>query len=205
MSAGGSSSRSSEYANRDSFLAPVQAGFLQDMFRQAQGQTNPAATRNAAYGATGVTNPMMLTTLRNTAAMTDPSAMIRAQAGSLKAGLGDLFRTEINPAIQTDAIAAGGFGGGRQGVAEGVAAGQLADAYTQGFGDIVANARQTALGAASQMPGLSSAYYTGRVAPTLAGFDPLTQLASILGSPILLDRARAGQRSSSGSFDFGLI
>ncbi len=82
-----------------------------------------------------------LETLRG---LMDPTAQISAQSKSLKSGLGELFREELNPAIRGDAIAAGGFGGGRQGVAQGQAVGELADAYTQGLGSITAQANAQA-------------------------------------------------------------
>lgn len=77
----------------------------------------------------------------------NPTGQIAAQSRSLRSGLKEQFAEEINPAISGSAIAAGGFGGGRQGVAQGQAAGEIADAYTQGLGQITADANNLALGA----------------------------------------------------------
>ncbi len=200
MAVGGSSSQQTQ--RQDSFIDPTQAGFLGQMWQQAMGAGDPLATQEAARRASQMTTPQIGAALGNTTALTDASSQISAQAQSLQSGLGQLFREEINPAISSNAIAAGGFGGGRQGVAQGVATGQLGQAYTQGLGDIVANANRTALGAAGLVPGLSSAMYQSEVNPTLAGYDPLSRLASILGSPTVLNRQRG--QSSSGSFSLGL-
>lgn len=204
MSAGGSSSNesssSNSFTNMDSFISGSQLPFLQNMWQQSQGYANPGVTQGAAQAGAGAVLPGMQSAYGNIGALTDPTAQIDAQSSSLQAGLGQMFREQINPAIQTNAISAGGFGGGRQGVAEGVATGQLADAYTKGYGDIVSRANNTALGAGSMLPGMAQGIYDMNVNPTMAGLDPMAQLASILGNPAILNKTRSqSQGQSSGS------
>jgi hypothetical protein len=201
MSAKGDTSKQSQ--SNKSFIAKQQLPYLENLWQQAQGVADPNAVTQAAQGVADFSSPMMRQAMTSVFGLTNPQAQIDAQAASLQSGLGDLFRNEINPAIQTNAIAAGGFGGGRQGVAEGVAAGQLANAYTQGYGDIVGRANQTALGASGMMPGMMQGLYDTETLPSMAGFDPLTTLAAILGSPTVLGKS-SGKGKSAG-FGFGVI
>lgn len=103
------------------------------------------------FGAQQNQSQPALTTL---AGLMDSRGQIAAQSASLKSGLGELFSEEINPALKGNAIAAGGFGGGRQGVAQGQAAGELMDSYTQGLGDITAGANAQAAAAAQGYSGI---------------------------------------------------
>lgn len=202
-----SKSSSSRTQTARSFIAPIQEGYLSAMFANAQGAANPAQSQQAAYGGAYAGMPALDQALRGTTSLMNPQAQIAAQSASLQAGLGQLFREEINPAITSRAVAAGGLGGGRQGVAQGVAAGQLGQAYTQGLGDITARANQTALGAASVAPQLADARYRASVQPTMAGLDPLARLAQILGAPTVLSTTedRASSDSKSAGFEFGLF
>lgn len=191
--------QSTSSGSNRSFVDPMQQGFLQNLYGSAMGFANPGATTAAAQGASAAMLPGMRQAFGNIAGLADPRDQIRAQDKSLRAGLGALFTEEMMPAIQSDAISAGGFGGGRQGVAEGVAAGQIADAYTAGMGDITARANQTAVQAASQIPQLAQGLYTAYTAPSLAGLDPLSRLASILGSPTVLSQGQQTAKSSSSA------
>lgn len=190
MSAGGQKSNQSSASQ--TFIDPMQQGFLSGLWSMAQQNIRPGAIGNqaqaaarpgaqasgAALGAlTGtVQNPLQgqqsvltrLSQLGNVGQQTqayqpalaamrqqmNPTRQIQAQGRSLQSGLGEMFREELNPAIRGNAIAAGGFGGGRQGVAQGQAVGELADAYTQGLGDITANANAQALGASQGYAGI---------------------------------------------------
>ncbi|MFT3973156.1 MAG: hypothetical protein QM699_06825 [Amaricoccus sp.] len=190
---------SNSQSQSGSYVDPTQAGYLQNLWSSAQGAANPGAATAAATKLNAGIMPGLQSAFKSTSALTDPTKQIAAQAASLKAGLGDLFRTEINPAIRTDAIGAGGFGGGRQGVAEGVAAGQLADTYAASLGDITANANNTALSAANQAGSLGSIIQNLGMLPTTAGLGQLSTLASILGDPTVLQQALATSTSKGGS------
>lgn len=209
MSVGGSSKKqeSSQSAASESFISDIQSGYLQSMFGQASHVTNPYGAQADATHMRGELMPGLQAAFGNISGLTDTQEQIDAQSASLQAGLGQLFREEINPAIQTEAVGAGQFGGGRQGVAEGVATGQLADAYTKGYGDIVARANQTATAAGSLMPQLAQAAYNTYQAPRTAGLDVLAQYADVLGAPIVLQRSQAqsGSSAKAGGFSFGLF
>lgn len=179
-----------------SFISKQQLPFLRDLWQQAQGMSNAVTPGVQALGQSLI--PGMQGAFNNTLGLTDPQAQIDAQSASLQAGLGQLFREEINPAITSNAIAAGGLGGGRQGVAQGVAAGQLGQAFTQGLGDITARANQQALGAANSLGGQAGAM-TGAA---MAGFDPLSRLAAIIGAPTVLNKQESSGSSSGFKFGF---
>ena len=141
----------------------------------------------------------------------NPNSPIAQQQASLQAGLGQMFREELMPSMQSNAIAAGGVGGGRQGVAEGVAAGQMAQAYTQGLGDITARANQQALGAAGMMPGRSQALAEATYGSLYGGdkgMSILGQLAGIIGGPTVTQQSQSSGRcwgtGKSSGWGFGV-
>ena len=203
MSGGRSTNFSNSYGQ--TFVDPNQQGYLDQLRGGAFGVGDASAQQGVALGAAQQNQPGLTNAMGTAAGLMDPSAQIEAQSAALQSGLGSLFRNEINPGIESEAIAAGGLGGGRQGVAQGVAAGQLGDAFTQGYGDIVGRANQQALGAAGMMPGLANANMQNALQPMMAGLDIQSQLANILGGPTILSRntSRAGgasnQYSRSGS------
>lgn len=137
--------------------------------------------------------------LGQTQQLADSQGQIAAQEASLASGLGNLFRDQINPAISNNAIQAGGFGGSRQGVAQGQAAGQLGQAFTEGLGDITARANAQALGAQGQ----GTASLPGLFDMGMAGFNnqwsPLQQFAGLLGGPQVLTQSQGTSESSSES------
>ena len=186
-----------------SFIDPVQEQHLQGLWNRGSGLAQQGRAAGAARRASRQNRGHIRQAQNTASAIADPTAQIEAQAGSLATGLGNLFQNQIMPGIQSDAIAAGGFGGGRQGVAEGVAAGQLGNAYAQGLGDITANANQQALQAAGMSPALGQANIANRVSPFTAGFEPLQRLAAILGSPTVLNEQSASKESFGFDLPFG--
>ena len=126
----GLSSMAGLAANGSPELAQAMTGLMGMMGQPTAGFADATARLNAAD--------------RSFASMSDPTAQIAADEGSLKAGLDSLWKNTINPSIRGDAMAAGGFGGGRQGVAEGVAAGELGNTYATSMGDIQSRARASA-------------------------------------------------------------
>ena len=184
-----SQSVSGSSGQSQSFIDPMQQGFLQDLWGQGAQQADPGAVTAASRGMVNRVMPGMRAADRTLAGLSNPNQQIAAQQRSLKAGLGNLFATEINPAIQGDAIEAGGYGGGRQGVAEGVAAGQLGNTYAQALGDITAGANQQAGTAAGMRGQLAPAMYNLGMMPSMAGFAPLQAMQGLLGSPTVLSQA----------------
>lgn len=202
------SNQSVSTSQSGTYLDMNQYAYLGSLYDQAFGATNTAGAQQAAQQASGFTAPALTTGLAGLTSLTDPTSQIQAQEQALATGLGNLFSQEINPAIESGAIATGGFGGGRQGVAQGVAAGQIADAYTTGLADITAQANQTALAASGMMPALTDSLYSTFLNPQLAAFDPLVQLAGILGAPTILSQMSSQSTSSgqgeSAGFGFNL-
>lgn len=123
--------------------------------------------------------------------------VLEQQISQLQEDTGRLFREELNPAITSRAVAGGTLGGGRQGVAQGLAAESAARTFTQGATalrsadiasrDAVAgtiasntlNAASTGLGA---LPSLLDVLQRG----TQSELGVYSQLSSILGGPTTL-------------------
>ncbi len=130
------------------------------------------------------------------------NAVLEEQIDLLQSDLGDLFREELNPAITSEAVAGGQLGGGRQGVAQGIATEAVGDLFTQGAtalraGDIAARdaaastiAQNNLVGAQTglaSLPGLLGIAETG----TFASLAPSERLAAILGDPTVLTRSES--------------
>jgi len=187
------------------FVDPSQQPFQAFLRNAGQAQVGVGAGAVGAAASRGAGNINAAQTANR--ALFDPAAQIAAQTSSLKSGLGSLFKNEINPAIENAAIASGGFGGGRQGVAQGVAAGQLGDAFTSGLGDITARANAQAQVAIGAAPGLAEAGIGAAAAPGQFGFDQLGQFAQLVGAPTVLSAGETfgttGSRARGGSTSTG--
>lgn len=202
-SAGGSKQESYNQQSSQTYVDPIQQGFLQNLYGSAQAQANPGEGRRYGAMASRQNAPFLAQGMNVLGRLADPTSQIAAQQESLQAGLGQLFTEELNPALESNAIAAGGFGGGRQGVAQGQAVGQLGQAYTQGLGDIVARANAQAASAASLMPQLAQAQAANALLPQTAALDPLERLAGILGGPTVLAKSQGVGGGSREAFDVG--
>ena len=161
--------------------------------------TDPNAASSMAHQTVRKTMPGLQSDYDALGGMTDPTAAAAGQKAALSSGLGHMFRTQINPAIEGDAIAAGGFGGGRQGVAQGVAAGEMANAFTQGAADIDAAAQARALQAAQMRSGLAGNMFDIGQGAANAGLDQLGRLSQILGPATVLSRQRGSSVGGSSS------
>ena len=129
--------------------------------------------------------------------MSGESPLLDEQIAALEQDTGRFFNETLLPGIQGDAIAAGGLGGGRQGVAEGLAAERTADAFTQGVTALRTadmNARDQAArdlvgtdlaGAQAGLAGLPSLYGLANESFG-AELEPFNRLAAILGGPTVL-------------------
>lgn len=200
---GASGNKSKQSSEQSSKVWKLQAPFLEDLYQAGSDIALPGAgAAQTDAGALGQQfAPGMLNAFNNVSGLTDPTAQITAMSNSLQAGLGDLFRNQINPAIEGSAINTGGFGGGRMGVAQGVATGQLANAFTQGYGDIVADANRQSMGAAGMLPGLAMGAIDNSMAGSNAGLDILQRLGAILGNPTVLSRGSSSGKSSGFGFN----
>ena len=133
-----------------------------------------------------------------------------AQLDVLEQRMGTLFNEELNPAITARHVAGGTLGGGRQGVAQGQAAGRVAREFSAGATDIISRdqlAKDAAAGqlitgrnqaaqiGAQLLPGMLSTAQAGLGAP----LSPYTSLAGILGGPLALTDSQSTNEASSES------
>jgi hypothetical protein len=140
--------------------------------------------------------------------LTGENPVLQEQIDSLREDTGRLFTEEFNPAITSRAVAGGTLGGGRQGVAQGMAMDSLAREYTRGVTALRANdvnardnaaatiasnslaAANTGLGA---LPGLLDLKERG--ANSELGI--FSSLANILGGPTVLGQSESSDFSRS--------
>jgi len=198
-SASDSFGRDDSYQRSGSFIDPRTGGFQLDMLRQGQAAMDPTAARRTAESLSRRTLPGMQSTFNNLGALTNTDRAVEEGGTALREGLGDLFKKEIMPGIQSDALMTGGFGGGRQGVAEGVAGGRIADTFRTGLADIRQAANQTAIGAAGAQGAMGEGIFNMGMQPTTAAFGPLSEFASLLGSPAVLQEAVSRSTGRTGS------
>lgn len=136
--------------------------------------------------------------------------VLEQQIAELQEDTGRLFREELNPAITSRNVAGGTYGGGRQGVAQGMATEVAAREFTKGAtalrsADIAArdsaaqsvaqntiNAASTGLGA---IPSLLETLQQGNNAE----LNVYSQLSSILGGPSTLTTSQSSSESLAES------
>jgi hypothetical protein len=131
-----------------------------------------------------------------------------AQIAQLQKDTGQLFTDQFNPAITSDAVSSGNLGGGRQGVAQGMAMDTLARQFSSQATTIRSNdqaqkdsaastvagnsltAANTGLGA---LPGLLSVVGQGQN----ADLDIYSKLAQIYGGPTTLSSSQSTSASAA--------
>ena len=211
-------------ASSSSFVDPKQQPYLdflrnasQGMFQnygQDAGQWSQQYApqlfqQGQQYAQQATSNPF----LSNLQGMSTPGGnqdLINRQVSQLGQDLGRTFQQQVLPGIKSDAIGMGGFGGTRQGVAEGMASQGFADAFSRGTTDIYGQnaqqAQQAAIagggllgqGALGAMSGLGGLFDLG-MGQFTGGFSPLMALGGIIGDPTVLDKSK----SSSWNFNAG--
>jgi len=140
--------------------------------------------------------------------VTRDTNLLDEQIGGLGEDLGRFFREELNPAITSRGVATGTLGGGRQGVAQGRAAGDVAREFQRGSTALrVADQTQRealAVGNAdrrlqSSATGLNA--LPGLLGVSQAGFGaelaPWEALAGIVGGPTTLSGSEQSSFSQS--------
>jgi hypothetical protein len=142
--------------------------------------------------------------------LSDDNRVLQEQIDLLSADIGDFFSEEINPAITSSSVASGQLGGGRQGVAQGIAAGEAGELFTRGAtelraGDIAARdaiasglANNAISGAQVGIQGSSQLLDIANVGFG-AELEPFARLAAILGDPTVLSQSQDIAQSSSAS------
>jgi len=226
-SLGGGRSRSSQSSESSGYSGSVQTSgstqdiFQSDIYSQLYGNASTAAGGAAANAGQLRTAAQQLFTGGNqfleqlggdagSAYLEDRlsanNPVLEQQISQLQQDTGRLFREELNPAITSRAVAGGTFGGGRQGVAQGLAAESAARVFTQGAtalraGDVASrdsiaqSVAQNSLASASTglgaLPSLLEVLERGNNAE-LGVYGGLSQ---ILGGPTTLTTAQSLARS----------
>lgn len=184
---------SNSFSQSGSYVDPSQAGYLDSLRKNAQ----------SAYAASGATlNPFNQDlmgqgqqALGNLQSLGDATGVATAQLEGLRSGLDDMFGQGLNQ-IGANASSAGAFGGSRQALQEAALGGEIAKAYTQGYGDIMANANNQAITANNAaIAGLSPLYNLGMGSQ----FGSLGALQSLLGDTTVLQAATSGSQSTGQS------
>jgi hypothetical protein len=161
-----------------------QAGNLQ---RQQQGTVPGAAQRLGNQ-----VNPAANFGLEQMRQFANPnSALAQRQTALLGESVGKEFGRSVLPQIQSGAGLGGNIGGSRQALAQGVAAGDAAQAISSGATDFFANAYNQAQGAAGALPGMAGQVFNLGMQPFQAQWAPMTALSGILGGPTVLNRSQA--------------
>ena len=137
------------------------------------------------------------------------SPVLDDQIAALAEDVGEFFSEQVNPAITSEFVASGTLGGGRQGVAQGIAAREAGRTFARGATELRAQdmaARDQAAAILGQQR-LQGAQTGLAALPSLAGIAefgfgaelaPYERLAAILGGPVTL----SDSRSFSTSEDF---
>ena len=113
------------------------------------------------------------------------------------------FTEQINPTITGEAINSGGLGGGRQGVAQGIAARGTQEAIAQGTQALQSNAFGQSLQAnQSAIGNLGNLFQTG-TAGFQNQFAPLQNQAAILGRPTVIGRGSSSSKATDMSGGIG--
>ncbi len=141
----------------------------------------------------------------------EDGGLLDEQIGLLSEDVGRFFSEQLNPAITSEAIAGGQLGGGRQGVAQGIAAGEAGSAFARGASALraadlesrdrsaVALGQQRLTSAEKGLNGLSTLAGIADLGFG-AGLAPFERLAGILGGPTVLGESES--RSTATAEDF---
>lgn len=139
------------------------------------------------------------------------TSILDAQIGALGKDLGKFFNEELNPVIRGSAVAGGALGGGRQGVAEGLASQGVLEQFAAGAANLRAtdltNRDNAALGLISGRNTAAQTALSGL--PALAGLgsgteslSPYLALGQIFGSPTVLSQSFGQEQSMQQSEEF---
>lgn len=132
------------------------------------------------------------------------SPFLQQNIDQLGSTLNRNLQEQILPSIENEAIGVGGLGGGRAGIAAGIAGRGTQEAIAQGTTALQSNAFNQRAGAANAQLSQLGGLFGLSQAPFQSQFAPLQNLSGLLGSPTVL-----GQQGSTGSggggfgFDFG--
>jgi hypothetical protein len=142
------------------------------------------------------------------------SPVLAEQINALGGDIGKFLQEQILPGITSQGVATGTLGGGRQGVAQGLAAEAATRQFQQGATSLRAQDIAARDAAAGQLGGLATQGIAGATglyglaqAGSLAGLAPYQSLAGILGGPTVLTQQQATSediaKAISASFQYG--
>ena len=200
---GTSSQQSSEQWNYGTNVWGPQAGYLQDLYGQAQGTLGSQqgyagqGSLDQAGGALGQSQ-QALQRLANPQ-QTDPLMGLYANQ------IGQQFNEQIAPGIRGDAMLGGNRGGSRQGIGLGLA-GARAGQQLQDFGaQLWGQQQQNALQAAQGLQGVAGGYGQLSGQQGMAPWQNLQQYAGLIGGPAFqnLGGYSKSQGTSSGGGGWG--
>lgn len=209
MSIGGSASKNeqyqrsfSEYGNQaessgGSFVDPNQVPFLDMLREMAMG--NYSATQPQMDAIKTSVNTTGNDALAGLIGLGNTDQVVDAQLAGLRSGLSDIHQQGLNT-IGDNAINAGAFGGSRHGIAEAALAGEIGDAFTRGYGDIIANASNQAIVANNSVLSGGGQLVANNLT---ADWAPLQALAGIIGNPTVLSEQESTSTGYGHSFSEG--
>jgi hypothetical protein len=161
--------------------------------RRQMPQVGAAATRLG-----GATMPAAQTGLEQMMQFANPNSdLARRQTADLADTVGSEFGRTILPQIRTGAGIGGNMGGSREALAKGVAAGDAAQAISQGGTEFFSNAYNQAAAAAAQLPAMAGQVFNLGMTPFAAQWAPIQSLMGALGGPTVLQRSRAESQSEA--------
>ena len=191
------SQQSSEQRNYGTNVWGPQAGYLQDIYSQAQGMKQDLqgwagqAGLDQMRGALGQSQ-QALQRLANPD-QTDPLMGMYAKQ------IGQQFNEQIAPGIRGDAMLGGNRGGSRQGIGLGLA-GARAGQQLQDFGaQLWGQQQQNALSAAQGLQGVAGGYGQQALQQGMAPWQNLQQYAGLIGGPAFQNLGGYGTSSGASS------
>jgi len=222
---GGSKSSTNSTSNAQSTDQSTQSVFGADLFQQlygdAMGATGKIAANLPTYqgdaatlfsGGTGFLDQLAGGDAGSnylTDRLGGDNSILNAQIGGLSSDLSKFYNEQLLPGITSDSIMSGTLGGGRQGVAQGAAAGEVARQFSQGVTQLRSSDQQQRDAAAGVLTGSrnTAAGIGLNALPNVLGLSqaglssdilPQQLLAQILGNPTTLTQS-FGQSSASST------
>ncbi len=230
MSVGGSKNKSSSRSESRTFISPAQQQALAQLYGEAldvNQQITPglqdrlsrsgnifnqgAAGVQALTGISRGENPF-IQNLMARSQMSNP--FLDEQVAGIGRDIGR-FTTEQLQGIGSGFVSAGQFGGSRQGLAEGQAIGRGIEEFAQQAanlraGDLDRQLQAAETGAGLQLeagiagPVAAQQLFNLGIAPSLAQFAGLQQLAGLLGDPTVLSESESRSKGKGAGFNVGI-
>jgi hypothetical protein len=183
-----SSGSSSQFGTNTSYGSALNLGQeqqFQNLWAQAGAMNNSGAQQGLGYNAYNQAQGFNQQAGNTFNRLANPN--MDPMMGAYARQVGQQFNEQIMPQLRGDAMVAGGFGGSRAGIAQGVAAGQ-AQRNIQDFGaQLYGQNQDRALQAAQGLGGLAqNSLATGQFGMGVPWYN-LQQYAGLLGGPIMED------------------